>query len=554
MLDIQPQLLTLAKLLNDRLFYIPNYQRAYSWTERQRKDLFEDIKRVDSKGDDHYMAAIVCLRKNEKRIQLGTDEFDQLDIVDGQQRLTTLIILLNAIKNALKTGDDEEQKIAKDLEELLVKPHGQNLLLLQTNHDASHYFRNYLLNGTVVDSEKGQTLADRELLKAIEECRKFVENWQNNTRDLAVIIKNRLSFILHEISDEKMVYTVFEVLNSRGIAVSGFDKLKSIIMGKAFELENANNEQLINELHTIWRDIYAQVGLHQGLSTEALRFAATLYLDAMPSRPLSEEDAVDTLRSAACDEKNIKIVAHWLLNVTKACDAVISNPRLNAVTRIGQARMLAVALYLRKNFTNCEREKLLVRWEKVTFRIYGLLRKDARTGVGSYVSLAWQIVNEENLSTEDIHTSIREIGNEFSIENAIKHIRDSNNCYENWKDELRYFMFRYEEYLANEQGLNFKNEQWEKIWAVTPSKSIEHIKSQNKASEDIKHNLGNLMLLPPNLNSKLKDTAFSNKKKSYRQFGLLIAEEVIEKSRWGKKEIRKREDKLLDWASKEWRD
>ena len=87
---------------------------------------------------------------------------------------------------------------------------------------------------------------------------------------------------------------------------------------------------------------------------------------------------------------------------------------------------------------------------------------------------------------------------DFGIDEAIGHIT-ATNCYNGWEPELRYLMFRYEEHLAREQGLNFKNEQWEKIWLVSPSESIEHVWSQKKAPEKHKHRLGNLVLLPPKL-------------------------------------------------------
>lgn len=58
MLTIQPQYLTLSKLFDGRLFQIPEYQRAYSWTSHQREDLFNDIRKTASKGPDagHFMA------------------------------------------------------------------------------------------------------------------------------------------------------------------------------------------------------------------------------------------------------------------------------------------------------------------------------------------------------------------------------------------------------------------------------------------------------------------------------------------------------------------
>ena len=204
MITIHPQYLTLSKLLDGRLFRIPEYQRAYSWTSRERQDLFGDIEKVHDRGQDvgHFMAAVVCLRRDKQT--LGTDEFHVLEVVDGQQRLTTLIILLNTIKLALNRKDKAEAKLARELSELLVKVEGEELLLLQTNHDSSHYFATFLRKGTFPTSASASatTLADREILRAIEDCQAFIPKWTaggESLSSLAALLKNRLSFLLHEI-------------------------------------------------------------------------------------------------------------------------------------------------------------------------------------------------------------------------------------------------------------------------------------------------------------------------------------------------------------------
>ena len=556
MITIHPQYLTLSKLLDGRLFRIPEYQRAYSWTSSERQDLFGDIEKVRAKGQDagHFMAAVVCLRRAKQT--LGTDEFYVLEVVDGQQRLTTLIILLNAVKLALNRKDKAEAKLARELSELLVKVEGDELLLLQTNHDSSHYFATFLRKGTSPASASATTLADREILRAIEDCKAFIAKWTaggESLSSLAALLKNRLFFLLHEIEDEQTVYTVFEVLNSRGLDVSWLDRLKSILMGTAFELQNDNLEGLVKDLHIVWRDIYSVIGLRQGLSTEALRFAATLHVTETPNRPLSERAAVAELRGATRTAKELHDVAAWLLRVTEACETVISNPRLNAVTRISQARLLATAIHLREDITPKQRKQLLSRWEKVSFRIYGLLGKDARTGVGHYVRLAWLVVNKK-LSVDAIDTALVEIGEEFPIEDAVDVLRNEN-CYDNWEAELRYFMYRYEEHLTRQQ--NFSNEQWEKIWMVSPSESIEHIWAKSKAPDKSRHRLGNLVLLPPKLNSTLQDKSAKDKAEHYRRTGLLIAGEVadiIDRAGWNSRSIKEREERLLEWAAEEWAD
>jgi len=554
-MNIQPQLLPLTKLLEGRLFYIPEYQRAYSWGSEQRKDLFDDIKKVyecETENQNHFMATIVCLRKGSKKI--GTDEFDDLYIVDGQQRLTTLILLLNAIKLALEKCDQNRVKDdLRKISELLVKGNSDNLILLQTNHDSSHYFNNFIHKGTTPSLDQGKTLADRELLKAIHECKNFLKDWRIDDEkllNLYACIKNQLFFVLYEITEEKLVYSVFEVLNSRGIPVSWLDRLKCILMGAAYELPKSR-EQLIPELKNIWRDIYTAIGLHQGLSSESLRFAATLYKDVQPSKPLSETDAVSEFRDKAVNAQSIRDASHWLLEVTEACNKIVADPRRNAITKISQARLLAVAIHLRKDLTNDSKEQVLAIWEKVTFRLYGMLGKDARSQVGNYVRLSWRVL-KENLTVEIICSELTSMGESAPIEDAVKSLRNSN-CYEGWQEEFRYFMFRYEEYLSKNKGQNYSNEQWERIWMSNAVESIEHIWPQSNAPEDIVHNLGNLLILPPRLNSELQDKSPINKFDKYEKTGLYCAEEVRpETGRWSKKAVREREEKLLEWATEEW--
>lgn len=556
MITIQPQYLPLSKLLDGRLFRIPEYQRAYSWTGRERRDLFNDICKAHEKKESHYLAAVVCLRRQTET--LGTDEFQVMEVVDGQQRLTTLVILLNALKLALNKNEAKEAKLAGELGELLVKVEGNELLLLQTNHDSSHHFSDYLRMGTAASSASASTTSDRQILEAIENCAEFVATWMSvngNLLSLAALLKNRLFVLLHEIDDEKTVYTVFEVLNSRGLTVSWFDRLKSILMGAVFEIENANRQGVINDLHTIWRDIYNVLGLRLGLSTEVLRFAATLRHSSAQSRPLGEKDAVEVLRAQAGKASEIRGVASWLLDVTKASNLVVGDTRINAVTQISQARLLAVAINLRSDLKPSERSRLLDKWEKVSFRIYGLLRRDARTRVGEFVRLAWRVVNEKP-NVEEIVSKIGAIGREFSIDDAIGNLR-GENCYEGWETELRYMMFRYEEHLAKDQKQNFSNAEWEKIWRGIPSASIEHIWAQSMAPSSEAHRIGNLMLLPLNLNKKLKDKTAKDKADSYEKTGLLIAQDVAAKIRnqgWNQKAVDQREEEILTWAKMEWGD
>lgn len=558
-MEIQPRHVSLETLFHRRLFRIPQYQRAYSWQGKHRKALFDDISMsyTMDNGQSHFMATIVALRKERRRIV--TDNYWVVDVVDGQQRLTTLVLLYKAITKALDRSDEVEAATAAEIDGILLKPDNVCPVLLQTNHDHGSSFLNYLKTGKHTKPSKAKTLAERELLSAMVDCEKFVNRWENSGNsllDLVGHIKNNLTFIIHEIDDESLVYTVFEVLNSRGLDVSWFDRLKSMLMAVVFQDESGNRQETLDQIQKLWSEIYRIVGLRLGLSTESLRFAATLQAGGCPSSVLSEENAAKRIiEQSNGNSEGVVEATYWIKKVTEVVDSILQQPRMNAVTRIAHARLLAVAVNLRSDYDEEERAEILRRWESVTFRIFGMYNKDAKTKRGDFVRLAWRIVNEK-LEFDEVMSGLSRIGKEYKIKEAVENLREED-CYNGWGEELRYMLSKFEEHLADKAGQAFDNEQWTRIWEASSSDSIEHILPQSSDKEHV-HWFGNLLLLPPGLNSKLGNRSPRRKHSEYTKTGLLIAQDVAARikasGRWNKNSIKKREDELLKWAAKRWAD
>lgn len=568
---LRPEYLTFNGVLNHRLFAIPNYQRAYSWESKQRQDLFDDIKKLSNTGDPnrhHFMATIVCLQTH-KTEEVGTDELERVDVVDGQQRLTTLIILLKAIAKNLSTGDSLQQEEAIKIEKILVKDE-QRLILLQTNHDNSMIFRKYLINGTIPEERYLKTTAEINLFNAYNECELFIDEWSITfpVIELLKIIKNRLDFIFYALEDEGAVYTVFEVLNSRGLEVDWLDKCKSMLMGIAYErFSKEISEEKIQELHQCWSSIYSTIGKKIVSGREILSVAATLWNKEQISKPLSAEKAIELFRELSLENPlYIVEISNWILDVTDKLVDIYSNHRINAVTDISHARILAVAIKLSGKLKQYEIKELLDWWERVTFRIFGICRRDSRTKVGDYTKLAYRIINEQ-MTKDDIIEGLRVIGLEYPIDDAVKELIETD-CYNGWENDLKYFLYRYEEYLAKQQGETISSEIWEKIWSSSPSTTIEHIHPKGPLTPEWKdkisnrqdyvdrhvHRLGNLLLLPPNINSKAGRKSFADKKIIYKQNYLKMMNEIIVKKDWRRQEIEQREKDLIKFAIKMWGD
>ncbi len=430
-MSIRPDNLTLDKLLQGRLFRIPNYQRAYSWETKQRRELFEDIQKLAKNKNSerrHFMSTVVCLQTKQKE-EVGADEFGIFHVVDGQQRLTTLIILLKALARALSVGNDIEQKESKKLNELLVKENGR-LILLQTNHDSKQLFHNFLEKGEIANEENVETLAERNMILAFKECEDFVNEWQSDFLSLLKLVKNRLDFIFYVLEDEGAVHTTFEVLNSRGLEVDWLDKCKSILMGIAFEKLADASQEYIEEIHGYWSKIYRIIGIKKIEGHEILRFSATLLENDDISKVSGAENAIKFFRKKCQEEpKYVLSVSDTFLKIAKQLEYLITNPRLKAVNKISHARLLAVAIMLNKVLDENEKKLILKEWEKVTFRIFGLNRRDARTKVGEYVRLARLVFKADNMSVAEIAKKVASLGEDYPATEAAKQLRDTN-CYE----------------------------------------------------------------------------------------------------------------------------
>lgn len=578
---IQPEFKSLSVILSDKLFRIPEYQRHYSWQKKQRDELFEDIRKLHTareKYEDrtHFMATIVCLKTKERQ-PVGSDTFYIYDVVDGQQRLTTLIILLKAI--SLKLRDEEETDEASKLDKLLVKDDAR-LIILQNNHDNPGILRNYLKDGQKPEANSIKTTADKNISEAIKECEEFVIS-HSNTVNLLALIKNQLYFIFQSLEDKGAVYTIFEVLNSRGLDVDWLDKCKSLLMGLLYEY-TSNTEsndlfnQHLNELHGYWSDIYREIGLQNIPGHEIIRFGATLKEESGAGRSLTPEDALDFFKKDCTSVLNNDLVINkiientvWLKEITSCLSKLYSDQRRNAVTDITQARLLAVAIMLRKDLREEDREKLLEQWERTSFKIYGLFRKDARNKVGEYIRVAKRIRKDSDAGMDDLLKSISKIGGDFPIELAAEELQ-KHDFYNNWQEELRYFFFRHEEYLAKISGLQMKQAVWNDIWGSNLNKTIEHILPQDKSNtgwshvtesehQELLHSIGNLCLLSPSLNTEASNKCFNAKKEVYKKADLtsfknITSDNGVERDLWNKDAINSRRDQLIKFAMEQWKD
>jgi hypothetical protein len=157
------QLKDLRTVFTSRVFVIPDYQRGYAWTDDHRRDLLSDLEELSALAPSkrHFTGTLVLkLREREPRIVRG-QSLAVVDVVDGQQRLTTLVILLSVMVRRLEAlGTDEARDFARDLRETFVTV--QRVPRLEPYGDSAAFFRDHVV-GNTPHTKKGTPPQERML-------------------------------------------------------------------------------------------------------------------------------------------------------------------------------------------------------------------------------------------------------------------------------------------------------------------------------------------------------------------------------------------------------
>lgn len=211
---------------------VPPYQREYAWEKEQVDQLFADLYRAKSEHSDHFLGTIVTIDKGER---------EPLQIVDGQQRLTTTSLLITAIRNFQQDLGQTEKEIESINADYLMKWERQersDVLRLTLNIDDSEFFA-----GIVTSKPIKATRESHERIQvAFNHARAFVRQITGGfaDKDKSDALNDWLSFIEHEASvilvrtdNASRAFKMFETLNDRGLKTSQADLVKSYLFGES---------------------------------------------------------------------------------------------------------------------------------------------------------------------------------------------------------------------------------------------------------------------------------------------------------------------------------
>ena len=301
------QLMTLSKIFTEKLYRIPDYQRGYAWSKKEADDFWHDLNRL--KQDKKYYVGVVTLERVKEKIYanwiddlwiIKSKNYQPYYVVDGQQRLTTSVILIQCIiEEMLKqnidtlnydTRDDIVRKyISQSKPENLSKSH---LFSYENGNPSLDFWTQEIFSSANDPSNTKDMTMYTFNLALIKDF--FKEK-------LALLDKNALEcvyakltqaflFNIYEITDDIDVFVAFESMNNRGKRLSVLELLKNrlIYLSTLFNVEDDIKLRLRAEINKCWKILYSQLGLSpdnpllddEFLSSHYVLYFPDLYYDA----------------------------------------------------------------------------------------------------------------------------------------------------------------------------------------------------------------------------------------------------------------------------------
>jgi len=251
----------------DALYKIPQYQRPYKWEDEQVEKLWDDVLEAHENGDDNYFLGSVITAKPR-----DDEKSAYVDVVDGQQRLSTLMIMFCVIRDLYPTINEEtedENPFAVDIDTIQssISLHGKSKRLkLFTHRQHQTDFENLILNGdttTLKKPYKYQIRTDEEpkykfINTAFVFHTRFEELGKKKAEELINFLFNKVKIIRIDCKNREFAIKLFQVLNDRGMDLTAADLIKSFLLEKLYtkykddaDTSKLKEEQFISD----WREM-----------------------------------------------------------------------------------------------------------------------------------------------------------------------------------------------------------------------------------------------------------------------------------------------------------
>ena len=601
---------TLQNIFSGRIFDIPDYQRGYAWETQQVDEFWDDLRSLHPKRL-HYAGTIALYEQDGGQTTMDNEGslYTHSELVDGQQRLTTAVILLNEIAKSLRSTDVNDT-LAQGITKNFIKAtdtDGRPLYKLNLNEETDHFFKNHVLPDTPQIIDGPLVASSDRLLKARDRLAFHLsqgpkehakcESWLIS---LYQKITNGLRFNRFEIEDPTDVGLIFEVVNDRGKPLSDLEKVKNFLLYTASRLNinDGSKQQFAETVNNTWKEILTnlrQADLESAANeNQLLRSHWIMDYDPQSYNWRGAKSIKTHLEPGLMDkDEALQQLYDYLASLRNSCVAYCDflNPdRNNAfnifpansrgevmawnrkLVRIGvTATFVPLFMAMRKLWPEDPGPYLetLRLCEAIAFRTYRIARYAAHYRQPAMFRLANSVSRKGHVqSLQDILSEIKRQYDSPDAKRAFVQFSDPDATH-NWfgRAGLSYLLYEYETNLAAAQG-GPPITPWKD---VNSNNSIEHILPQSiqgqaywterfdkQTHREYLHDIGNLGLT--NGNESLSNKSYPQKRNCgnsgaycYFHSNIKMENELAQRwSDWNVDAIIDRRDHILQWASKRW--
>ena len=553
----------IESLLVGAYFYIPRFQRPYSWDDENLSDFWNDV--VVDQSEDYFIGSMVVFKKEKQ----------QFGVVDGQQRLTTITILLCVIRDYfLKVGSHD---LAEGMHQLIERKDrsNKNEYVLKTE-TSFPYFQEHIqkfdddpeLDVDIQIEEKNLLNAHNHFNKLVGSVISAIDNDASISEENKVKFKIdklinlrdavlNLNLIFITLDNEDDAYLIFETLNTRGKDLALTDLVKNHFSKNLKAKGTVDHarlkwESMLETIHNSSSDIASDNFIYHFWSS---RYEAIPLKKLFPKikKEITKQKAKDYLDSLVSDSKIYRSIHEptyeWLKNETEVSDSLYAL-QMFKLSQPTPATMSLVRAYREDKIKYKKLRDTLSAIEKFHFVFTAITSSRSSGGISAmYSSFAIKLF--ESKDSQEASNIIQEFVAklrdkrpslaEFKV--AFKEVVYTNSNSKQ-KNLVRYILEKFSLYYSYKYPVDFDELTIEHL---SPQKNI----GQDGWTESSVGCLGNLIFLDQKVNGEIDTKGFLEKKSSLIEKGYSLPEFVLEASEWNPELVYKHAEKMAEIAYSE---
>jgi uncharacterized protein with ParB-like and HNH nuclease domain len=557
---------TFRQLLGNGLSYrVPTFQRDYSWTDDEWDDLWQDIVAMFEEDGElsHYMGYLVLQSADSK----------VFDIVDGQQRITTISVMILAAlahyQDLLDGGVDSENNHRRSeqfrnsyigyLDPVSLVPRSK----LELNRHNNKFYQNYLVPLDKLP-QRGLNASEHQLRKAFQWFKtRIKERFKlepSSGKDLASFLDNlvdKLFFTVITVTDELNAFKVFETLNARGVRLSATDLLKNYLF--SIVSKEKTHETELKSIEDKWENIVGQLG-SEGFPEFLRVFWNSRY------KLVRKAELFKTIRNKITDRRLVFALLRDLdqsaevYSALKEADGSEWNQdeskSLRQLSMYSVRQPMALLLACHTKYYESSRNdftRILKAIAVISLRYNVISGLPPNEQERLYNNVAQKVSNGESANAADVIAYLQDLypdDEQFKVAFKKKELRTTSSRN---KKIVRYILFELERQISgNDFDFESASYNLEHILPEHPSNDWDNI--DDSKLENLVYRLGNMTMLDSKQNRIIGNADYAKKRAVYEESEFGITRAIAKHyDSWDENKINSRQSVMADVAAGIWK-